>query len=306
MTEQDGVPPGKAWKRSGILMPLAYSAVWFVVLIAINVVAALLLIADVAADTGFGDPLVRQLMTFATDPVMPAWILVGIMIVQFPAMVAIGVVVGRVAATALTRRGVPGADPSRSVIYALAPTTAAMLGLATVIGFTVGWLPGWVAGALREAYPWLDLGGLGMITAALTESWWPWRILLGLLIGIGAPVAEELVFRGFMWNALERALPSWAVWILTSFIFAGYHMDPIQSSALVFTALMLGWVRWMSGSIYPCIVIHIVNNTMAVIITNAGIVEEATPFSVSLGAAAVSVVAAIGVFTTRDRDRAGI
>ena len=51
---------------------------------------------------------------------------------------------------------------------------------------------------------------------------------------------------------------------LTTVLFALYHMDPIHVVSLLPTAVFLGWLRWASGSLWPPILAHFVNNAVAV------------------------------------------
>ena len=73
-------------------------------------------------------------------------------------------------------------------------------------------------------------------------------------------LVEELVFRGLLWSALEERLPPMAVWIITSLCFAAYHMDPLHAVAIIATALVLGWLRLISGSLWPGVLAHLANN----------------------------------------------
>lgn len=173
-----------------------------------------------------------------------------------PDMFAIGALVqtaGLGAVVLLLRRWFPGP-------MATARPRAVLL--AATAGLTVGLLPGWLAERLQDL--------LGQTTSTLTvlsESLdgAPWPAVLGLVLAICvvAPITEELAFRGFLWRQLQRVLPGWAVLLLTSLVFVGYHLDPLQTPSLVPTALLLGWVRLRTGSVLPAIAAHIANNAVA-------------------------------------------
>lgn len=88
-------------------------------------------------------------------------------------------------------------------------------------------------------------------------------------IGILAPVAEELVFRG----AVLRALLSWSKnhWgmiALSALIFALVHGNPAQMPHAFLIGLLLGWMYWRTGSIIPGVAFHWVNNTVAYVMYN--------------------------------------
>ncbi|MEM7163252.1 MAG: CPBP family intramembrane glutamic endopeptidase [Bacteroidota bacterium] len=98
--------------------------------------------------------------------------------------------------------------------------------------------------------------------------------LLG--IGIFAPIAEELLFRGILYKGLKDALNGVAaVWII-SVIFAGIHVPQYLNSdvnlanvgamsmLLLSLSLILGFARHYSKSILIPIVLHILNNSLTV------------------------------------------
>jgi membrane protease YdiL (CAAX protease family) len=89
-----------------------------------------------------------------------------------------------------------------------------------------------------------------------------------------APITEELVFRGFLWNSCQRFLNPVAVWLLTSLLFSVYHMSLVQSVALLFTGSFIGLLRWTSRSIWPAIAAHFSNNLLATIVVLSGALGE--------------------------------
>jgi membrane protease YdiL (CAAX protease family) len=169
------------------------------------------------------------------------------------------------------------------------PYVAAVLG-----GFAVGWFPGWLSEWMSEAFPALVWGNLEMIGTTLTEGTVTERLAMGLVIALIGPIAEELVFRGYMWDALERFVPPWAVLVFTSVVFAGYHMEPVHVVPILFTGFFLGWLRLTSGSIFPAIIVHVINNSLGVLSAFTGFGEAiGDPFVVlaALFTVAMAVVA---------------
>ena len=91
--------------------------------------------------------------------------------------------------------------------------------------------------------------------------------MLILTVGILAPIFEELLFRGFLFKGLERGLLGGhgTVW-LSSIIFALIHLQysiPIML-LIIPMALLLGYSRMYSGSLLVPIVLHVLNNTIAI------------------------------------------
>jgi membrane protease YdiL (CAAX protease family) len=151
----------------------------------------------------------------------------------------------------------------------LVPLLGAALG-----GLFVGLFPGWVAQEIIRWMPELgERGTLELIGRLMAGGTLLDTVLMATTVTLGAGFLEELCFRGLLWNALERLLPGWGgqllAFLLTSTFFFVAHLDPVQAPAIVFTAFFLGWLRWQSGSIWPGIVAHLVNNGLATILTIA-------------------------------------
>ncbi|MBW1879786.1 MAG: CPBP family intramembrane metalloprotease [Deltaproteobacteria bacterium] len=194
-------------------------------------------------------------------------------------------------------------NPDMRIALALRRAPTAAWVVAGLGGLTVGFFPGWVAQQLLEVVPWLDMGNLDLLEQALTESSPVGRLLMLTAICLFAPVLEELVFRGFLWNTLDRALPTWGVWLLTSMLFAAYHVDPIHVISVFFTGLFLGWLRWIGGSVGPSVAGHFVNNTLAAVVTFTARTDDdvSVPLSIALLAAAITVALGVGGWFGRER-----
>ncbi len=91
--------------------------------------------------------------------------------------------------------------------------------------------------------------------------------MLILTVGVLAPIFEELFFRGFVFKGLERGLLGGhgTVW-LTSIIFAAIHLQYAWPIVLMIIpmGLLLGYSRMYSGSLLVPIVLHVLNNTIAI------------------------------------------
>ena len=89
------------------------------------------------------------------------------------------------------------------------------------------------------------------------------------VVGLLAPLAEEMVFRG----AVLRSLLQWKSnpWIgivVSALLFAMIHMNPAQMPHAFLIGLLLGWMYWRTDSIVPGVVYHWVNNTVAYVMYN--------------------------------------
>ena len=141
------------------------------------------------------------------------------------------------------------------------------LGLAVVGGAFVGVAPLWLSARIIERWPEAQPESLGVMSGVLTGDGAVWILLIGIIF-VG-PVVEELVFRGALWAFLSETLNPMMLLTLTSLLFALYHFAPLHVISILPIAFLLGALRYASGSIWPPIVAHIINNLMAVLLLNA-------------------------------------
>lgn len=97
-------------------------------------------------------------------------------------------------------------------------------------------------------------------------------IAVGAFVTVIAPICEEFFFRGFIFGALRGWLApkgAWGTWsaaVLTGFLFGAAHTGSAAVKYLVPLAI-LGFVlcimRWKTGSLYPGMALHSVNNSLA-------------------------------------------
>lgn len=75
-----------------------------------------------------------------------------------------------------------------------------------------------------------------------------------------APFCEEVFFRGFVFPGLRRKMPVALAIITSSLLFAIAHADVGSFAVLLVIGLMLAYVRWRTGSIWPGMLLHMLNN----------------------------------------------
>jgi membrane protease YdiL (CAAX protease family) len=91
--------------------------------------------------------------------------------------------------------------------------------------------------------------------------------LFAIAVGIGAPIAEELAYRGLLFGALaKRGLPTWLVIGVSALLFSLMHFEPIRFPLLLSTGIILGISRWHTRSTTVPILAHMVNNIPAAIV----------------------------------------
>ena len=92
-------------------------------------------------------------------------------------------------------------------------------------------------------------------------------ILTFISICILTPISEELLFRGYILDALNRLHGKWPAIIISSIIFGMVHFDPFTMGTATIGGVIYGWIRVRTGSLVPVIVAHAMWNTMALMVT---------------------------------------
>ena len=97
-------------------------------------------------------------------------------------------------------------------------------------------------------------------------------VIFALMVMVGAPIVEELFFRGLFVSALrKRGVGAVLTIIITGVVFAGFHFEPTRFLILLPTGLLLGWVRWRTGSTGAAMVAHGVVNAPGAIVLLFGV-----------------------------------
>lgn len=103
----------------------------------------------------------------------------------------------------------------------------------------------------------------------------PWMTFVYFIVG--APIQEEVIFRGLLQSALARQLPesvsllgtslSYAAMII-ALLFGLIHLtvNPITAAAAFVLGLLSGELRYRSRSLFPAILVHAVFNAFAAIL----------------------------------------
>jgi membrane protease YdiL (CAAX protease family) len=101
---------------------------------------------------------------------------------------------------------------------------------------------------------------------------------VAIFVCVIAPIAEEFFFRGFIFGVLRRMrvvvagrdLGTWLAAIITGILFGLAHTGSALSQDLIplgFLGFVLCLLKWRTGSLYPCIALHSLNNALALGIT---------------------------------------
>ena len=100
----------------------------------------------------------------------------------------------------------------------------------------------------------------------IAESFGPVPVQI-LLIVIAAPISEEVCFRGMLFGGLRTRMPRIAAALVSGLIFGALHALTGVSAVppLIFFGFLLALLYERTGSIVPGILLHMLNNSIALI-----------------------------------------
>lgn len=145
-------------------------------------------------------------------------------------------------------------------------------------------------------------------------------VLILVALGVAPAVFEELLFRGYVFGALRNALRPATAIVCSGLLFGAFHVvtnvlavERFLPSA--FLGIVLGWVCWRSGSVFPGMLLHACHNGLLLLIAyyrdaladrGWGLAEQAHMPVTWLATAAGCIALGVGLIlgTTRKRDPA--
>lgn len=97
-------------------------------------------------------------------------------------------------------------------------------------------------------------------------------LAVGLICyGIISPLAEELVFRGIVYNELKRSYRLPLAMLISALLFGLYHMNPVQGGYGFIMGLLLAYLYEYFGSFLWPVLVHMLANSLAYILSNTSL-----------------------------------
>ena len=109
-----------------------------------------------------------------------------------------------------------------------------------------------------------------VFTTSRADGWLPALLLAIVVVG---PIGEEIMFRGFLFRGwVTPGARGVAAVVVITLLWAGQHLqyDWFGIGQVFLTGLVLGWVRWRSGSCLLTIVLHMLVNAESCIEIDGG------------------------------------
>lgn len=125
---------------------------------------------------------------------------------------------------------------------------------------------------LQKLFPQIDFAqrqAIGFDSATISHRYE--LILVYITLGVVAPVAEELLFRGYLFGKIRQYLPTSVTIIITAIVFSAMHLglgqlESLQWNVAIATLLLglsLGCLRAATKSIWAGIILHMIQNSIA-------------------------------------------
>jgi membrane protease YdiL (CAAX protease family) len=216
----------------------------------------------------------------------PWWAFVGLVLAFTLAVVGYAVIAGVGAATGANLDNEPPAISILATIF----QDLCLIGVAVGFAWTAGRPQPWMFGLRPTDGRWKAVGYTAAAYFGFLALTALWSLALGLdeqddlpdelgadestvamlavafLVTVVAPLTEELFFRGFFFRALRSWRGFWPAALLTGLTFGAIHAGSAPVGYLVplaFFGIVLCALYQVTKSLYPCIVLHCLNNCVA-------------------------------------------
>lgn len=148
------------------------------------------------------------------------------------------------------------------------PKQLALAALLVVVAQPVIWFLSWVNIQLPvpEFFDNLQTTQLQMIEDFLKGD--HVMVLTLFHVGLVPAVCEEILYRGYVLRAFEKSWGIWAAIIVSGFLFGLYHLQLTNLLPLASIGILLAYITYVSDSIYPAILAHLVNNGGSVMVAS--------------------------------------
>lgn len=88
-----------------------------------------------------------------------------------------------------------------------------------------------------------------------------------LVIALAPAVCEEMLFRGLIYNSMKARYRASVAITIVAVLFGIYHMSLVKFIPTGFLGLVLCYVAYKTGSIFPSMMMHFINNAFSAILS---------------------------------------
>ncbi|MAT15598.1 MAG: hypothetical protein CMJ46_10055 [Planctomyces sp.] len=135
-------------------------------------------------------------------------------------------------------------------------------------------------------------------------------------------VCEEIFFRGFLFSACRTSYSKWTTIFLTAFLFGLFHV--LATADMMYVrffpsfalGILIGLMRWHSGSLFPGMFFHVVHNGLLITVSSfpdeiaeyvdwAGEYREHLPLPLIIVSLIIALIAATWFIREQAKSRSG-
>jgi membrane protease YdiL (CAAX protease family) len=156
------------------------------------------------------------------------------------------------------------------VVLGTLALSQALESLTIVLGVGPGPALDWIARTMADAPP------LGVLLAVL-------------VVGLLAPLGEEVFFRGYLQTRLRQVWRPGPAILVTALAFGVIHGEPVHGVLAFGLGLYLGLVTERAESVVPAVICHAANNTVSVVLS----AWVGSPVTVGMNAAILAATAPV-------------
>ena len=135
-------------------------------------------------------------------------------------------------------------------------------------GIPIAWGLAWLQSFVLELP--VELAG---VLESLLSADDPRRLMwLFFLVALTPAICEEFVFRGALLQGLNREMPMWRSVTISAILFGIFHLSfetVIRFLPTAWIGMLLGYVVWHTRSLFPSMLMHFVNNALAVLLVSS-------------------------------------
>lgn len=130
-----------------------------------------------------------------------------------------------------------------------------------IIYFLGSALLAYIVGILIPAIDMKQVQTTGFDSSDFLHYYEYWLTFITLIVI--APIAEEIVFRGYLYGKLRKIIPMWAAIFITSLLFGAVHGQWNVAIDVFVLSLVLCSLREVTGNIWAGILLHMLKNGLA-------------------------------------------
>lgn len=189
-------------------------------------------------------------------------------------------------------------------IYRLNPVPARLWGHILTLGLSSVFFSAAISGLFNLGD--LDPEAVKTLDSLINSN----SILFSLLsVGLWVPIVEELVFRGALTSLLSRNMNVYIAIICQALLFGIFHFNLVQLFPTAILGITMGLTAHFTKSLFPAIAIHMMNNSLAILLSqslspeSASAMAQSAPPSPSVYVAMLVITGMILLLTLRDLSR---